>query len=393
MRTKSGNWRTGQRHLVVRHEQLGDRAGHQPTLDPASPAYGWIDHGMVMRSRDTDSFHAIDPDVIVDADGQPWLAFGSFWNGLRIRRLDRGTGLPADGTLHQIASRGGASIENPSIVHRGGYYYLFASLDYCCRGVDAEYRTVVGRSASRQRLVPPGQPGQRRHGGGTGLRVRGCRRPDHRAADEYLPAVAAGVPRRRVRQPAEPVEQQGRRDRRLRERRRRRVALWGWLANDCQRFRLLPAVDGVPPQAVDGVPPQAVDGVPPQAVDGSSRVSVPAGIEAAGGWSRIENRLAGRVLEAAGCGGTGAPVQAYTWLDNACQRFRLESVGDVLIADATGQRVWGVPGCARWARDRRRGRAVRSSRTGPGPETASSGDSSRSGTGTSGSSTWARTGR
>ncbi|AVT33162.1 hypothetical protein C6361_31140 [Plantactinospora sp. BC1] len=76
------------------------------TLDPASPAYGWVDHGMVMRSSGTDTFNAIDPDVVFDADGQPWLSFGSFWDGLRIRRLDRSTGMPADGTLHHIASRG-----------------------------------------------------------------------------------------------------------------------------------------------------------------------------------------------------------------------------------------------------------------------------------------------
>ncbi|GAB3985626.1 family 43 glycosylhydrolase [Plantactinospora veratri] len=363
------------------------------TLDPASPAYGWVDHGMVMRSSGTDTFNAIDPDVVFDADGQPWLSFGSFWDGLRIRRLDRSTGMPADGTLHHIASRGGASIEGPAIVRRGGYYYLFASLDFCCRGVNADYRTVVGRS--RQLTGPyldrDGVP--LLAGGGTDLlrgynEFRGTGGGDVFAgpggdwfAHHYYDTTDAGAPKLSVRpvswadgwprlgdprsgsirvghgsawfhlvnrasgaavgvpdcgyegadvrivEPSAGTCQQWRPEYRgdgqvsLLHRSSNkvaeiagcvnadgaRVALWGWLDNDCQRFRLLPTTDG---------------------------------------WSRIESRLAGRVLEAAGCGGVGTPVRVWTWLDNPCQQFRLEPAGEVLIADAAGQRVWGVPGCA-----------------------------------------------
>jgi arabinan endo-1,5-alpha-L-arabinosidase len=39
------------------------------TLDPASPSYGWVDHGMVFRSSPADNFNAIDPDVFRDKDG------------------------------------------------------------------------------------------------------------------------------------------------------------------------------------------------------------------------------------------------------------------------------------------------------------------------------------
>ena len=57
--------------------------------------------------------------------------------------------MPADATAHRLASRPArASIEAPSIVRRGGFYYLFLSLDFCCRGVNSDYRTVVGRSTS-----------------------------------------------------------------------------------------------------------------------------------------------------------------------------------------------------------------------------------------------------
>jgi len=120
-----------------------------PTLDPDSPRFGWVDRGLVLRSRSgTDDFNAIDPDLSVDPAGVPWLSFGSFWDGIKMRRLDARTGLlsTVDTTLYALASRGGASIEGPSIVRHGGYYYLFVSLDFCCRGVNSDYRVVVGRS-------------------------------------------------------------------------------------------------------------------------------------------------------------------------------------------------------------------------------------------------------
>ncbi|HWW24971.1 MAG TPA: family 43 glycosylhydrolase, partial [Caulobacter sp.] len=39
-----------------------------------------------------------------------------------------------------------SAIEAPCIVERDGWFYLFASFDFCCRGADSTYYTVVGRS-------------------------------------------------------------------------------------------------------------------------------------------------------------------------------------------------------------------------------------------------------
>ena len=38
------------------------------------------------------------------------------------------------------------AIEAPFIFKHGGYYYLFVSWDYCCRGKKSNYRVAVGRS-------------------------------------------------------------------------------------------------------------------------------------------------------------------------------------------------------------------------------------------------------
>lgn len=123
------------------------------TLDPASPNFKWIDQGLVFESRPGDDFNAIDPNHVVDRDGKHWLVFGSFWGGIKLIELDPVTGKPFPGKpqVHSLAKRptddpGLDAIEAPFIIERGGYYYLFCAFDFCCRGADSNYYTVVGRS-------------------------------------------------------------------------------------------------------------------------------------------------------------------------------------------------------------------------------------------------------
>ena len=105
----------------------------------------WIDQGPVVCSDDGDDHNAIDPNVIVDTEGTPWLSFGSFWDGIKAIRLTL-DGDRADDALHSLASRGGGAIEAPFIVRRCGYYYLFVSFDRCCNGASSTYNIRVGRS-------------------------------------------------------------------------------------------------------------------------------------------------------------------------------------------------------------------------------------------------------
>ena len=135
------------------------------TLDSSSPSYKWKDEGLVIASSRSDGFNAIDPNIVMDEKGQPWLSFGSFWSGIKMRRIDAASGKlsVADPHLYALAARirpaetGSAgpglppnwqAIEAPFIVHHGGYYYLFVSFDLCCRGVRSTYRTMAGRSRS-----------------------------------------------------------------------------------------------------------------------------------------------------------------------------------------------------------------------------------------------------
>lgn len=109
----------------------------------------WSDKGLVFGSTQNDDFNAIDPNVFDDAEGRQWMAFGSFWSGLKLVRLDPDTGLRSaeDARVHPIARRPGpGAIEAPFVIHRGAYYYQFASFDSCCRRAASTYYTVVGRS-------------------------------------------------------------------------------------------------------------------------------------------------------------------------------------------------------------------------------------------------------
>jgi arabinan endo-1,5-alpha-L-arabinosidase len=115
-----------------------------PNGDPGS----WTNRGLVIASQSSDNFNAIDPNLVVDAQGKWWLDFGSFWSGIKMIALDPSTGLRADSTLRSVAGRNGGPIEAPYIFQHGGYYYLYVSFDYCCRGADSTYRIMVGRSTS-----------------------------------------------------------------------------------------------------------------------------------------------------------------------------------------------------------------------------------------------------
>lgn len=145
-----------------------------PTLDPKAPGYGWRDEGLVLQSTPASDYNAIDPNFVIDAEGRHWLTFGSFWSGIKLVRLNPATGKPLDpaaapiGIARRPAPAGApAPIEAPFILRHGGWYWLFASYDYCCKGTNSTYYTVVSRAKA---ITGPylGKDGSAMlHGGGT----------------------------------------------------------------------------------------------------------------------------------------------------------------------------------------------------------------------------------
>lgn len=124
-----------------------------PTLDKTSPNYAWTDHGLVIETFVGGTYNAIDPNHVIDLQGNRWLAFGSYWSGLKLIPLDRQTGKPApnDKRICSIAYRPASQgddnpVEGAFIFTHDQWYYLFASYDYCCRGAASNYYVAVGRS-------------------------------------------------------------------------------------------------------------------------------------------------------------------------------------------------------------------------------------------------------
>ncbi len=176
------------------------------TLNPEDENYEWVDHGIVVQSvPGRDMWNAIDPNLAFDDEGTPWLSFGSFWMGLKLVKLqdnlkdiarspqewhtiaarhrywkldERDAGdaanpelnyekLYPEDILEDAKNMEFGAVEAPFIFQKNDYYYLFVSMDRCCRGLDSSYKIKVGRSKD---ITGPylDKSGEKMiHGGGT----------------------------------------------------------------------------------------------------------------------------------------------------------------------------------------------------------------------------------
>ena len=104
------------------------------TLDPAAPGFKWEDHGRVIQSVPSrDLWNAIDPNLIRDEAGRPWLTFGSFWGGIKLVQLRPDLTAPAQPEQWRTLARrprdprlndslpGDGAVEGPFIFRKGGY--------------------------------------------------------------------------------------------------------------------------------------------------------------------------------------------------------------------------------------------------------------------------------
>jgi arabinan endo-1,5-alpha-L-arabinosidase len=136
----------GRTYMYYSVSTFGSKVSLIGLISASSIATGdWRDDGLVIRTSNSNDYNAIDPDLVIDASGAPWLSFGSWNSGIKLTRL--GGNMKPTGSLFSIASRGGG-IEAPNIVLRNGYYYLFVSTGTCCQGVNSTYQIRYGRSTS-----------------------------------------------------------------------------------------------------------------------------------------------------------------------------------------------------------------------------------------------------
>lgn len=158
------------------------------TLHADDPAFEWVDHGIVVQSvPGRDMWNAIDPNVIHDDEGSPWLTFGSYWLGMKLVRLDDSMiEIAEPQEWHTIAARHrywklderdagdtmNGAIEAPFLFKKNGYYYLFVSWDRCCNREESTYKVVVGRSRDIRGPYVDRENQPLIHGGGS-LVVRG----------------------------------------------------------------------------------------------------------------------------------------------------------------------------------------------------------------------------
>ena len=155
------------------------------TLNPSAANFKWIDHGKIIQSvPGRDMWNAIDPNLIMDENNIGWMAFGSFWNGIKLVKLDSTLAavaqpeewytIAARNRLNTLADSvaGDAAIEAPFIYTHKNYYYLFTSFDYCCRGEKSTYKMMVGRS---EKVMGPylDKVGKPLNGGGGSLVLEG----------------------------------------------------------------------------------------------------------------------------------------------------------------------------------------------------------------------------
>lgn len=156
----------GRAWLYYAISTFGSRTSAIGLTSASSVANGdWQDEGLVLRTTDSDNYNAIDPDLVIAADGAPWLAFGSWNSGIKLMRINPMTMKPF-GDMYSLASRSGG-IEAPTIVYRKGYYYLFVSVGKCCDGANSTYRIAYGRSNDIRGPYLDKNGVDMRNGGGT----------------------------------------------------------------------------------------------------------------------------------------------------------------------------------------------------------------------------------
>nr|WP_238162457.1 arabinan endo-1,5-alpha-L-arabinosidase [Cohnella sp. AR92] len=138
-------------YLYYSSSTFGSNTSYIGVATSSSMEGPWTDRGEVIKTGAGDAPNAIDPNVVIDAEGEPWFVYGSFFDGIHIAPLDPATGkLKEPGFGKRIAARDSktesGAVEGPYLIYKPELkkYYLFVSYD----SLSSDYNVRVGRSDS-----------------------------------------------------------------------------------------------------------------------------------------------------------------------------------------------------------------------------------------------------
>ena len=144
----------GKYYLYYSVSELGQRNSYIGLATSTAIEGPWEDQGAVFKTYEGDKYtvNAIDPGIVFDKQGKPWMAYGSYFGGIFITELDGQTGMllnpEEEGTL--IAGRKGMDegIEGPAIMYNPDtdMYYLTVSYGW----LEDTYNVRVARSKDIQ---------------------------------------------------------------------------------------------------------------------------------------------------------------------------------------------------------------------------------------------------
>jgi len=146
---------------------FGSRTSAIGLATAPAPAGPWTDEGLVVSTtHEVDAHNAIDAAIVFDRDGEPWLTYGSFFDGIRTVHLDIDSGLPRSGGAVLIARRPHSvdgAVEGAYVEYRPDRddYVLYVSYDslfdsYSIRvGISAEVTGPYLDAAGRPLLDAP----------------------------------------------------------------------------------------------------------------------------------------------------------------------------------------------------------------------------------------------
>lgn len=164
-------WPAGGWHMYYSASTFGSNTSAIGLAVAPSPAGPWEDCGIAVATRSGEhSQNAIDAAVTLDAQGAPWLTYGSFFSGIYTLPLDTESGMPlVAGDLGVCIARRAQSVEGAVegafIIYRPeeGRYVLFTSYDslfstYNVRVAVADDITGPYRDARGHCLTDPDIP-------------------------------------------------------------------------------------------------------------------------------------------------------------------------------------------------------------------------------------------